>query len=103
MPNTTTSTSFSTVQTLFGVKQYPKREVQLLVYAHSGTTGTVQLVDQSSNVLWTRNLTMGTQLAPEQGSRHIQYRIELGTAMGGWFSEPRLRDPLQLTASLPTP
>lgn len=59
VPNTTTSTSFGTVQTLIGVKQHPKVQGQVLVYADSGTTGVVQIIDQSSNVLFTHNVTSG--------------------------------------------
>jgi hypothetical protein len=48
-----------TLQTLVGFKQHPKVSGQILVYADSGTTGTIQLIDQSSNVLFTTNLTSG--------------------------------------------
>jgi hypothetical protein len=57
--DTTTSTSFATLQTLIGYKQHPKVAGQILVYADTGTTGTIQLVDQLSNVLYTTNLTSG--------------------------------------------
>lgn len=56
---TTTSTSFVTLQTLSGYKQHPKVVFQVLVYADSGTTGTIQIIDQSSNVVATTNLTSG--------------------------------------------
>lgn len=56
---TTTSTSFVNLQTLIGFKQQPKVQGQVLVYADSGTTGTIQIVDQLSNVLFTTNLTSG--------------------------------------------
>lgn len=56
---TTTSASFVTLQTLIGFKQHPKVQGQIEVYADVGTTGTVQVVDQSSNVLFTTNLTSG--------------------------------------------
>lgn len=54
---TTTSATFVTLQTLVGYKQHPKVQGQVLVYADSGTTGTIQIIDQSSNVLFTTNLT----------------------------------------------
>lgn len=57
--STTTSGSFATLQTLVGYKQHPKVAGQILVYADVGTTGTIQLIDQSSNVLFTTNLTSG--------------------------------------------
>lgn len=57
--STTTSTSFATLQTLVGSKQHPRVQGQILVYADSGTTGVIQLVDQASNVLFTHNLTSG--------------------------------------------
>lgn len=56
---TTTATSFTTLQTLVGFKQHPKVQGQILVYADSGTTGVIQLVDQSSNVLFSHTLTSG--------------------------------------------
>lgn len=56
---TTTSTTFVNLQTLVGYKQHPRITGQILVYADSGTTGTIQLVDQASNVLYTTNLTSG--------------------------------------------
>lgn len=56
---TTTSTSFVTLQSGSGFKQHPKIEGQILVYADTGTTGTIQLVDQASNVLFTHTLTSG--------------------------------------------
>lgn len=57
--DTTTSTSFATLETLVGYKQHPKVQGQILVYADSGTTGTIQLIDQASNVLFTTTLTSG--------------------------------------------
>lgn len=59
VPNTTTSGTFSNVQTIVGRKQHPKLEGQILVYADAGTTGVVQLIDPSSNVLFTHNVTSG--------------------------------------------
>lgn len=56
---TTTSASFVTLQSLAGYKQHPKLVMQILVYADSGTTGTIQVVDQASNVVATTNLTSG--------------------------------------------
>lgn len=56
---TTTSTTFATLQTLSGFKQHPKIFGQILTYSDTGTTGTIQLVDQSSNVLFTTNLASG--------------------------------------------
>lgn len=53
---TTTSTSFVTLQTLNGYKQHPKIEGQILVYADSGTTGVIQIIDQSSNVIFSTSL-----------------------------------------------
>jgi hypothetical protein len=57
--STTTSTTFTTLQTLVGYKQHPKVAGQILVYADAGTTGAIQLVDQSSNVLFTSTLISG--------------------------------------------
>lgn len=56
---TTTNTTFTLLQSLVGVKQHPKVQGQILVYADSGTTGTIELVDQDGNVLFTTNLTSG--------------------------------------------
>lgn len=55
--STTTSASFVTLQTLIGFKQHPKVSGQILVYADSGTTGTIQLIDQDGNLLFTTNLS----------------------------------------------
>lgn len=57
--STTTSATFTTLQTLVGYKQHPKVGGQILVYADSGTTGTIQLVDQDANVLFTHTLASG--------------------------------------------
>lgn len=57
--STTTSTSFTTLQTLVGYKQHPKVIMQVLVYADSGTTGVIQVVDQAGNVLGSTTLTSG--------------------------------------------
>jgi hypothetical protein len=49
--------AFVTLQTGVGFKQHPRVQGQILVYADAGTTGTIRLVDQASNVLFTTNLT----------------------------------------------
>lgn len=57
---TTTSPTFTNLQTLVGVHQHPKVSGQILVYSDSGTTGVIQMVDGSGNVIMSTTLASGT-------------------------------------------